>query len=366
MIKMHSIAVLFFFCSVSPRLMADGKMYWPESVSPTIPYQRALIFYKQGVQTLFLQSQYEIPEQQNAAVLGWVVPVPAVPEVASMPAEGAQHLFFRVDFRSRAKIISSGGVLLFLSVLVVAGLLLNIFLLTVFSKHMPIRWLAKNRQRLIFYLIVVFVILALVSLITPALSTVKEGVKTIAEHRVGIYNVRVIRSDDAAELITWLNANQFRYDETDQTLFADYIAKGWCFVVAHIDPLADQEKYEIVSRGLAAPLILRFPITSPVYPLALTGTTGHETKVLVYLFADHKMICNDRLTLRFCGQVAPDFFPSYVFDAVQPQGFFAQDDLSYTYLCKFRDTLRPEQMQDDIVFTRAKDNTFYREFIFKW
>ncbi|MFO1522595.1 MAG: hypothetical protein U1G05_11255 [Kiritimatiellia bacterium] len=73
---------------------ADGKMYWREAVPPTIPYQRAMIFFRDGVETLVLQSKHELPGPGKAAPIGWVVPVPAVPELASIPADVAHEAFF--------------------------------------------------------------------------------------------------------------------------------------------------------------------------------------------------------------------------------------------------------------------------------
>lgn len=354
-------------CSISAHLMADGKMFWKETVPPTIPYQRALILHRDGVQTLFLQSKYEIPEQVKVAALGWVVPVPAVPEVASLPAENARQIFWRLSFRSRPSIMSIGGILFSLSILGLAGLLLMALVLCVFSKYIPIHWTQRNRKRVLLYAVAFLIIVGILSAIMPALSKSGiSGVDVISEHRIGIYDVRVIQSDDAGELIAWLNVNNFQFDDADQSVFDDYINKGWCFVVAYINPSADQEQYEIVSEGLAAPLILRFPIETPVYPLALTGTGGHDTQVLIYIMSDQKMICKSQLTLRFSGQINNDFFPDYLFEGVEPKGFFTENDLSCMYLCKFRDTLKAEQMQQDIFFAPAQDNTPYRERIIKW
>ena len=41
-------------------------------------------------------------------------------------------------------------------------------------------------------------------------------------------------------------------------------------------------------------------------------------------------------------------------------------EIPFSYLCKFRDTLTPSRMQEDIVFSRASDNEPYREHVRKW
>jgi hypothetical protein len=53
-------------------------------------------------------------------------------------------------------------------------------------------------------------------------------------------------------------------------------------------------------------------------------------------------------------------------EEVEPKGFFASDDLSFSWLCKFKAVLTSEQMKEDIAFTPASDETPYRERIVRW
>ncbi|MCP4377046.1 MAG: DUF2330 domain-containing protein [bacterium] len=363
--------------AMAVQSLADGKMFWREEIPPEIPYQRALILFRDGTETLVLQSRYEIPEAHEKMTLGWVVPVPAVPEVASMSAHEASDLFWHLSRTSSPRITRISTITLIailLLLLTVAGLSVLTLLLCLLSFVAPFSasFMQRRRklcERAVLGLICCLYALLIMSIFIPATMSAgrSDGVDVIAEHRVGIYDVRVVRCDDSGELISWLNANKFKFGQQDTAVFNSYISKGWCFVVAVINPTRDQLS-EIASEGLAAPLILRFPHANPVYPLALTGTGDFETEILIYLASDTKMSCDDRLKLRFAGYMySGALIPLSVY--TEPEGFFDlkfDERPKYPYLCKFKDRLTPAEMSKDIIFTPAKDKESYREHIVRW
>ncbi len=360
--------VIVILAATAAQSMADGKMFWREKIPPKIPYQRALILFDEGTETLILQSRYEIPEGDKKSSLGWVVPVPAEPELASMPADMARHMFMYLSMNSRPRVTRISPTVFGFLFLTVAGLSLLTLLLCLLSFFLPLpQRFKENRGRLARYSLWGLLICFVAAIIIPSFASARGslGVDVIAEQRVGIYDVSVVRSDDAEDLISWLNQNDFKFGDEDTAVFDSYVSKGWCFVVAIINPSVGDDERRIVSEGLAAPLILRFPCANPIYPLALTGTGGFETEILIYLASSTKMTANDRLTLRFAGEMYERNLEMLSVDT-DPEGFFDPEKMNYPYLCKFKDRLTPDEMRTDIIFSRAEDDKPYREHIIKW
>jgi hypothetical protein len=50
-----------------------------------------LLIFEDKRQTLMLQSQYFIPRVTGETNLGWVVPVPGVPDIETIPADTASQ-----------------------------------------------------------------------------------------------------------------------------------------------------------------------------------------------------------------------------------------------------------------------------------
>jgi hypothetical protein len=119
---MKWIVIALIVACTTDTAFADGKMFWREKVPPKIPYQRALILYRDGTETLVLQSRYQIPKTGETTTLGWVVPVPAVPEIASMPADAARHMFTYLSMNSRPRVTRIAPMLLGTLFLGVAGI----------------------------------------------------------------------------------------------------------------------------------------------------------------------------------------------------------------------------------------------------
>jgi hypothetical protein len=194
----------------------------------------------------------------------------------------------------------------------------------------------------------------------------REPVEILKTESVGVYDVRVVRSDKADELIAWLNENQFRFGPEDETAFQVCVAKGWVFVVARLNPEADQSPENLVAEGLAAPLIMRFPSPNPIYPLALTATGGHDTEVLIYLASDAPMDCGGRLKLRYAGWMEPGAVALFNLEDLDPADFFDGQDREFRFLAKFGGRMTAKQMAEDLEFRPNPKIKEYRETKFTW
>lgn len=373
--KLLLIAVLILLPTL---LHADGKMYSKyarEEVNTEIPYQRAAIIYADGVETMVLQSKYgyetRYPEEPaDIADLAWVVPVPSVPELASM-GDDVRFLFNQLNSYTQTKVtiileeIVKYSLLIFLPTAIIMS-----FCLLANRKNTE-SWFYKHSASTTNIIAGLLIILILSAISMPTLGRAKGSAGTEVEilrsAKVGIYDTKVIRSDSPDALITWLNDNGFKFNDSDLNAFSSYINKGWCFVVAKVSAKANiiKNNNAILLNGLPAPLIMRFATAEPVYPMALTGTGGFYTEVLVYLLADKKMTCNS-LELRYATKGWNKNrinFSNYKTDPVNfaldvPEGNF--------WIMRFKSTLIPEQMQEDVIFKPALDQTTYREHIVKF
>jgi hypothetical protein len=356
---------LLFWSNIS---FADGKFYIVhEKVPPEIPYQRALLMYDDKYETLILQSKYQIHESEKTEFIGWVVPVPSVPELASMDAKYAYQLFYQLNLSSQPDVI-------FLSERIAVALFVTsllALLICVISSFIPKRTFIKRHHMKITAFSALFFIFSffyMLSTILGGRSLEKAaGVDILKEEKVGIYDIKVIKSEKSADIIHWLNQNKFKFDSSDAEAFDSYINKDWCFVVAKIDPSISIDNKKMSLQGLVAPLILRFRTEIPIYPLALTATIGHDTEVLIYTLSKRKLESDNRLRLFYAGETSlTTEMTEIIQENVEPQDFFLESNLVLPFLCKFKETLTPVQMREDITFQFAKNNEEFGRKIYKW
>ena len=377
--KLVLLLVLAALLAGSVPVLADGVFYWTESIPPEIPYQRALLIFDGSYETLIVQSKYRMSSAATDE-FGWVVPVPSVPELASVDSGMADALFYELGDESQPSVtrVSDAvwGLVGVTGVFIAPAAGILLLLLVVASFFTPSLELIRRRRKLFAIMSVLLLFIAAISIFAVALFVYNPyarpmydsggyAVDVIREEQVGIYNVQVLKAGDAGELLGWLSENGFQFDEEDRRVFDDYLRRGWCFVVARVDPRRGAGGRS-TDEGLVAPLILRFPTVAPVYPLALTATAGSDTQVLLYVLGENKWQNDGRLELEYAGNVHLSLLEAVCREALpdMPTGCFAYGPLSY--LCKFKGTLTPVQMAEDMVFGPAQDDEPYRKHITMW
>lgn len=319
--------VLSFVASCSS---GDGKVY-SESVPADIPYQRAVLTFDGIEQVLLLESKFVAAAGER---FGWVVPVPALPKIEAPRSSDVDLLYRRLEDRTRPVRVNTFEVILTMGLLVlVVAFPYKVYLLI--ARGREFGWVLPA--------VVVACILATVKL--PA----DLEVQVLAEERVGSYEAKVLRAGSPEELVSWLKQGGFAFSERDLAVFAAYIQRGWLFVTAQLQRGAKGEK-----NGMIPPLFLRFPTQEATYPLALTGSSGHDTEVLLYVFAPARVDSSDRLPLRYSNE----------WDGMPP----FSDSLNWkgpVYITKFRGRLTPSQMASDLSLQYAASNRSFRSWEFR-
>ena len=376
------VLVLNLFLTMT--CLADGKIYIPlEEFAADIPYQRAFLIFENKQQTLMLQSQYDIPRKTKETNMGWVVPVPAVPEITTMAEDTASHFFELLAIHSSPEVNRIlpeifGMILIFM----LLGSLSFILLLSVVTlircvaarSFKPLKSINTNTSMWFKYSAYMFLFGLLAAVAVPSYKSLEpDDVEVVKAEMVGIYEIKVIRSNNSAALVDWLNNSGFKYNSNDINVFENYIKKNWCFVVAKIKTIEDSDDSTTDSKGLVAPLILAFETETPVYPLALTATSGHDTQVLLYSFCESKMKSDGRLKMQFAGEYHSPYLNILNGLAANNEAPYRKDHYKKFfpvemngYLTKFKGTLNPEQMKLDLYLQKSEDNTPYRLKVTRW
>ena len=364
---LRQICLIALLVLPAGQVFADGKMYIPdEEVSTTIPYQRAAILFNDGKQTLVLQSQYRIPGQTGDSSLAWIVPIPSVPEIASMDASMADYYFDNLDRYSRPKVIRVGDIVanILFCVWLISLILTPILKLSVRSipeVHKPLfKWL-RTGVHLYAAIGLAFILFSLFSGVGAWKGGGTTGVEVIKSEKAGIHEVKVIRADDSGRLIEWLNEHGFHHGPEDKKAFNDYIKRGWCFAVSRVAANFRASNYEHVDEGLIAPLMLRFPVEYPVYPTALTATGGHDTEILIYLASQVPLANDSPLNLKFHGHQGYNCKSGWM---TEPMEFAFEGTHEFKYLSKYKAKVSAIDMAKDFEFPPGPEMPAYRDNIY--
>jgi hypothetical protein len=284
----------------------------------------------------------------RAETIGWIIPVPAVPEKIEKATPGVLKT---LDFCIQPRISHD-----------LSGEVRDIILAVLAANFLSATWIFKRKYFVPFLLLLV-VLFLLMSLFFPALATLGAPMMIRASTTqvektatVGSYTISVLRPSKADGLNNFLRQNGFSPlpERASQTI-AEYIAKTWGFAAIKL------------TRGESGantphPIKIVFPSKEAVYPLKLTATAGGKPGFELFVIAKDRASC-DMLEEEFCDHFSkeerkdwPDAKPQILFS-----GTTTRCDIGHPAICslmwdgcvltKFVGTIESARMIKDIQFT---------------
>ncbi|UCF33545.1 MAG: DUF2330 domain-containing protein, partial [Phycisphaerales bacterium] len=207
---------------------ADGKFFRRLEVAdePGIQAQRAVIAFRDGYETLIVQSDV----QGEGTSFGWVLPPPAEP--TSIEPCGA-HTLISLSNVVRPRVSDLPKAFLPLSILVL--------LITIAACLDVLRYRGQPKVLFSPWRITLSVVglLILIGILLPSLSAprgLSGEVEILQTSKAGVYDVSIIKGETGAAVAEWLKSNGFAWSSSADPVMQAYVAADWCFLVAKVAP----------------------------------------------------------------------------------------------------------------------------------
>jgi len=279
--KLVALGFAVIFIIPGFQCLADGIFKGSVNAVPGIPYQAGIVRYKDGEETLVIQSYLEAEEGEN---FGWIIPLPEKPTVIEeFPPGMFKTLFFCFD--PYVEYMQDRVIGLF--IFVIFFLFPSIVILRTSLK-------LKTCIRIIEILALFSVIMNFPSFSLKCYNGAKsevafpEFLTRVVDLQTGVdktYELDVLKIEDVATFSKWLKNKGFSdLKPQERRIISEYIKKEWVFVVARFQG-KKTDKY------LAPPpLQIRFQTDKPVYPLRLTGCASKPPDFHLFVIAREKAI----------------------------------------------------------------------------
>jgi len=210
-------------------VLADGAFVWRKGVDLNEPSQKAILYWLRGREVMILQVKYEGPAED----FGWLVPLPARPEVEAIKPEDSP--FAEISRYTQRRL----------------------------------RWGLRSMDE----------------------AGGKDAVTVLERKVAGVYDVAVLAADDAGALAGWLQKHGFAFPRERQDVLDHYVRKRWVYVAMRIDPKQlGSDEVRKLRTGELQPVRFAFPARRMVYPLRISSVNAGQTEVLLYLLADWPMV----------------------------------------------------------------------------
>jgi hypothetical protein len=333
---------------ISGSLAFGDGCYIPERAVKKIPdivAQRAALSWKNGEETLIIESALDSLAQQ----LGWIIPVPAVPTTIEKSTPGSLKT---LDFCIQPRITHDLYPLLKATVVVL--LVVNLLTGT---------WLFKRRHfsSLALLLVVIFLLNGLLLSAGDTSRTTasrSSGVRVEKSATVGSYDVSILRLDRPDGLDAWLTENGFAaLPDAAGPIVADYVSRGWVFAAI---------KLTRNETGENAPHPIKMVFTSkePIYPMKLTALAGGRPAFELFVIGEDRASC-DALPEEFCDRFSQQTNEESAASVAQISfhGQSSNCNVGHRAICplmwdgcvitKFSGSIDAKRITDDIHFTWA-------------
>lgn len=320
---MKRIILSLLLLGLPLAVLADGMVIptiaYPAKV--TIPDQRALIHFTNGIERLVIETRFTGAGTNFA----WVVPFPSQPAIE----EATTGLFPTLQYLFRPEIVHHvpryyAGILALLGISylllfvrptgrlkwldvlacicvgLAAGMVsdrhgdafnesaFGVVAVILFCDVVLVRIVQKSVFAVFCLTLILFFFLS--SILLPSLGKASKGmastvagesVSILDRKLVGIFEATTISSRDPTALENWLHDNGFFISTNAAPVIADYVKDGWVFVAAKVR--RDDAKSD---TSTPHPLSFTFKTDKPVYPMRLTGLNSQSLSVDLYVFGD--------------------------------------------------------------------------------
>lgn len=311
---------------------------------PVIPDQQALISFRDGRETLVIETAFT----GRGTGFAWVVPTPAVPEIRPSP----DYLLSSLSYEAQANLISQVPDLRIVALLLAGGLLVARHV----RKDDRRRW---RRVAATAAAVALFFQMAAdgapvagpgVATAGPAGSALtlpttprEELVEVRQRATIDGFETVTLAARDPDALQTWLVKNGYSVPGGLADVAAAYVRNGWVFNAIRLRRDADTR-----DTNRIRPLVFTFPTQTPVYPMRLTGLTTEPVDVRLFVAGPARAVA-DGFTSTRCASLTTDPNRASGPGIIAMSRSEADGLLDGTqYLTRLDRTFRPDEMGADV------------------
>jgi len=269
------LLVLVLLACSADSAFANGKFFRRLEVAdePGIQAQRAVVAFKDGIETLIVQSDVAGADTSY----GWLLPLPAEPTSIEPCQSNSLNALGGIVRPEVAEYPQTFLIFSFVLMLIMLAACLD---------HLRSKARGKVRTSPVRILLGIVVVLFLASLLLPTLSVSRGlagGVDVLQTVKAGVYDVAVIKGETGEAVEEWLTSNGFASPPSATTIIEDYISSNWCFLAAKVST-------ETSGTVTHHPLKVAFPVSQAVYPLKLTGSDGEAIQLDLFVIAERRPV----------------------------------------------------------------------------